>query len=272
MRRESGVEVVQYKSLLFVVARRRQALLLDGRWGLDHSGALVAFRGETADGVGVLGLWGGEVLVRVLSGKLVVLGKGGGTYEKVLVGCLLVLLGHGGWWAPGEHADSGEEAEGDGNAGECVSEDLPSLSWGRNGTGTVGTEGNPVSYRAHNTSARGSYISPHVLTRPLLAGQEGLPSNNTTSAHPPEKGKRTSLLLLEGQLSPIGLHAVAQGHPHIGLLLRRHGLPPLLDVGERRVGDGVDGAGLDGAGDCGGARGGADGAGDGRAEHCGGGG
>lgn len=51
LRRESRGEVVQYKSLLFVVARRRRGLLLDGRWGLDHSGALVAFGGETADGV-----------------------------------------------------------------------------------------------------------------------------------------------------------------------------------------------------------------------------
>lgn len=85
----------------------------------------------------------------------------------------------------------------------------------------------------------------------------------------PEKGKPTSLLLLQGQLSPIGLHAVAECHPHIGLLLRRHLLPPLLDVGEGRVGDCVDGAGLDGAGDDGrGARGGADGAGDWCAEHC----
>jgi hypothetical protein len=87
---------------------------------------------------------------------------------------------------------------------------------------------------------------------------------------PPEKGKPTSLLLLQSQLSPIGLHAVAQGHPDIGLLLRRHLLPATLDVGEGRVGDGVGGTGLDGAGDDGRAHGGADGAGDGSAEHCGG--
>lgn len=42
--------------LLFVVARRRRGLLLDSRWGLDHSGALVARGGDTADGVGLLGL------------------------------------------------------------------------------------------------------------------------------------------------------------------------------------------------------------------------
>ena len=50
---------------------------------------------------------------------------------------------------------------------------------------------------------------------------------------------RTSLLFLECQLLPIGLHAVTEGHPQIGLLLRRHVFPSLLDVGERRVGDGV---------------------------------
>ena len=83
-------------------------------------------------------------------------GEGGVTYEKELVGCLLVLLGHGGWWASGEETDSGEDAEGDGDAGECESEDLPSLSWGRDGTRTVGTEGDPVGCRTHNTLARGS--------------------------------------------------------------------------------------------------------------------
>lgn len=105
-----------------------------------------------------------------------------GTYEKVLVRCLLVLLGHGGWWASGEAADTGEETEGDDNTGECVSEDLPSLSWGRDGTGTVGTEGNPVSYSTHNTSATYSYIYPHTLTRPHLSSQTQWPSNIITSA------------------------------------------------------------------------------------------
>lgn len=72
-----GFEVVQYKSLLFVVAGRRDALLLRGRWGLDHSGALVAFRGETADGVGVLGLWEGWDVSEgsLFLGKVVILGK-----------------------------------------------------------------------------------------------------------------------------------------------------------------------------------------------------
>lgn len=50
---------------------------------------------------------------------------------------------------------------------------------------------------------------------------------------------RTSLLLLESQVLPVDLHAVTQSHPEIGLLLERHALPSLLDVGEGRVGDGV---------------------------------
>lgn len=57
---------------------------------------------------------------------------------------------------------------------------------------------------------------------------------------------RTGLLLLNGQLLPVALHAVAQGHPQVSLLLERHALPSLLDVGEGRVGDGVGGLGAAG--------------------------
>lgn len=49
----------------------------------------------------------------------------------------------------------------------------------------------------------------------------------------------TGLLLLNSQLSPAALHPVAQSHPELGLLLHRHALPSLLDVGQRRVRDGV---------------------------------
>lgn len=51
--------------------------------------------------------------------------------------------------------------------------------------------------------------------------------------------KRTGLLLLQRQVVPVGLHAVAQRHPQLRLLLRRHRFPPLLDPGKRRVRDGV---------------------------------
>lgn len=53
----------------------------------------------------------------------------------------------------------------------------------------------------------------------------------------------TGLLLLEGQFVPVLLHAVAQSHPQLGLLGQGHTLPPLLDVGEGRVGNGVVGGG-----------------------------
>lgn len=66
------------------------------------------------------------------------------------------------------------------------------------------------------------------------------------SQHPDARNGivRTSLLLLHGQLFPVGLHAVPKRHPQIGLLLGGHVLPSLLDVGEGRVGDGVGLAGL----------------------------
>lgn len=49
----------------------------------------------------------------------------------------------------------------------------------------------------------------------------------------------TGLLLVERQVMPAILHAVAQRHPQLSLLLHRHRLPSLLDVGERRVRNGV---------------------------------
>lgn len=50
---------------------------------------------------------------------------------------------------------------------------------------------------------------------------------------------RTSFLLLDGQLVPVHLHPISQGHPQISLLLRRHAFPSLLDVGKCRVRNGM---------------------------------
>lgn len=49
----------------------------------------------------------------------------------------------------------------------------------------------------------------------------------------------TGLLLLQGQVVPVNLHAVTELHPQLSLLLRRHGLPTLLDTSQGRVGDGM---------------------------------
>lgn len=49
----------------------------------------------------------------------------------------------------------------------------------------------------------------------------------------------SSLFLLHGQFLPVGLHAIPQSHPQVGLLLGRHVFPALLDVGQGRVGDGM---------------------------------
>ena len=54
-----------------------------------------------------------------------------------------------------------------------------------------------------------------------------------------ESLERTSFLLLEGKVGPAGLHAITQSHPELSLLLVRHALPSLLDVGEGWVGDGL---------------------------------
>ena len=52
-----------------------------------------------------------------------------------------------------------------------------------------------------------------------------------------EKVVRTGLLLLQSHLLPIDLHTVPERHPKIGLLLRGHILPSLLDIGKCRVRD-----------------------------------
>lgn len=54
---------------------------------------------------------------------------------------------------------------------------------------------------------------------------------------------RTSLLLLQGHLVPVNLHTIPELHEQIGLFLRRHTLPALLDTGERGVGNGMFGGG-----------------------------
>ena len=51
--------------------------------------------------------------------------------------------------------------------------------------------------------------------------------------------KLACFLLLPGHFMPIGLHSIPQLHPQLGLILRRHLLPPLLDVGEGGIGNGV---------------------------------
>lgn len=64
------------------------------------------------------------------------------------------------------------------------------------------------------------------------------------SQHPVEvawypEDEHTSLALLNRQLMPIVLHAVPQCHPQIGLLLRGHPLPSLLDFCQGRIRYGV---------------------------------
>lgn len=54
-----------------------------------------------------------------------------------------------------------------------------------------------------------------------------------------KQSRRTSLLLLQSELVPVGAHAIPKSHPELSLLLRRHGLPSLLNVCKGRVGDSV---------------------------------
>lgn len=58
-----------------------------------------------------------------------------------------------------------------------------------------------------------------------------------------------SLLLGKRELRPVSLHSVSEGHPQLSLLLGRHPLPSLLNVGKRRIGDRMGGSGPPGEGD-----------------------
>lgn len=121
----------------------------------------------------------------------------------------------------------------------------------------MGTEGDEVCCRqtivlvrgaSYTSMLRSIYIYIYMYIR-LGAWACGQPqTNNTSSAlsdssiamgNNCKEGLRTSLLLLESQFLPVGLHAVPQGHPEVGLLLRVHVLPSSLKVGKRRARDGV---------------------------------
>ena len=196
---------------------------------------------------------------------------GDGTHPQVLVGLLLVLLGHGGWWTLGEVADGSEDTEGCCDTDHGVGEDLPALSWWSLGAWSVWAKGDPVSCDVYvslysaSLKWRISCISSAIevpetqLASRLVVVVVCICGRNSGQM-------RTGLLLLESQLSPVALHAVAESHPQISLLLRWHGLPSLLNVGEGWVGDGVGGAAGSRSYDAAGARSG-DGAGNWSAEH-----
>jgi len=175
-----------------------------------------------------------------------------GTHLEILVRGLLVLLGHGAWAALAECADGGEDGEGDGDAEGGVAEDLPALAWRREGTRAVGAEGDPVSCRHNGISTVSPPRGTSAMHSTAPSAQSGTDTEPTQLLHHLRRSSRarvrgrdsrlTSFLLLQRHLGPIGLHAVTQGHPQVGLLLRRQGLPSLLDVGEGRARDGVGGA------------------------------
>lgn len=70
----------------------------------------------------------------------------GYTYAKVLVGLLLVLLGHSVRSGLGSHADGGEDGDGSANTESDTPGDA-GVGAGRVGSaGSMGTKGNPVGW------------------------------------------------------------------------------------------------------------------------------
>jgi hypothetical protein len=76
----------------------------------------------------------------------------GCTYLEVLVGGLLVLLGHGGRLATGEEAGGTEQNTSSTKSDHDVHEDLHVLSGGCLSTGTVRAKGDPVGWRMESVS------------------------------------------------------------------------------------------------------------------------
>ena len=76
----------------------------------------------------------------------------GCTYLEVLVGCLLVLLGHGGRLATGKEAGGTEDNTSSTKSGHDVHEDLDVLSGRCLSTGTVRAKGDPVGWRMESVS------------------------------------------------------------------------------------------------------------------------
>jgi hypothetical protein len=67
-------------------------------------------------------------------------------YQSVFVGGLLPFLGHGSGLLAGEGVDGVEEGDGDSSELENLGQDAQTLALGGGSAGTVGTEGNIVSY------------------------------------------------------------------------------------------------------------------------------
>jgi hypothetical protein len=78
------------------------------------------------------------------------------THLQVLISSLLPLAVHGAGWLATEGADGDEQDEAGDNSHTGVGEDPPALSRGILGTGSVGTEGDVVSYSSKTQSVNGS--------------------------------------------------------------------------------------------------------------------
>lgn len=192
------------------------------------------------------------------------------TNLEVLVRGLLPFLVHSVWCGLGEHANGGEDGKTGEDAHKDTKSDLLGLIWRSLSTGTVRTESNPVRCEAFRLADAGQRYYEQTHVEPARGGQvpiELVQWHGDLGTDPRKMAgcsmavgrcvigagrgvsgrlrRLTSLLLLDRQAAPVLLHAVTQGHPQLGLLLQRHALPPLLNVGQGGVRDGVASGGGD---------------------------
>lgn len=95
-----------------------------------------------------------------------------GTYNKKLVRRLLVLLGHGVRSGLGEESDEAEESEAGSEANSHTPGDAGVGTGGVDGTGAVGSKGNPVRCKTEPSQ----YRYPSNMGQPQ-AGRAGAPPN-----------------------------------------------------------------------------------------------
>lgn len=81
-----------------------------------------------------------------------------GTHLEELVGCLLVLLGHGGRRGLGEGAEGAEDGEAQQDTTGGVEKDVTALIRGREGAGAMGAEGEEVGCIGGIRSAKWRYL------------------------------------------------------------------------------------------------------------------
>lgn len=87
------------------------------------------------------------------------------SYPGVFVRGFLPFLGHGLWWSTSEETSSVEKAYGNNDILHYLDEDLRTLTLGGLSTGSMGSEGNPVSCRDKKRVSINNFLTKTNICR-----------------------------------------------------------------------------------------------------------